>query len=89
MRYDDTRCDNPWRFDWFAAPTPDQVISAVRSNIEGRNIHVIDMKTKANKDVVTCEACTCPTGFQYFVRVNIEDAAKLKVLKFVEAQEPK
>ncbi|MDB5228304.1 MAG: hypothetical protein JWN78_2497 [Bacteroidota bacterium] len=88
MRYDDTRCANPWSFNWLVAPTPDQVVSAVRSNLEGRTIHIIDMKTKADKDAVTCEACTCPSGFHYFVLVNKEDAAKLKELKFAEVKSP-
>ena len=88
MRYDETKCANPWNFNWFAAPTDEQLAGAVKGNLEGKSIHILEIKTTRDKDVVSCDACTCPNGFHYFVRVNKTDAAKLKEMKFVEVSKP-
>jgi hypothetical protein len=84
MRYDETKCENPWQFSWFAPPTDEQLAGAVTGELKGRQIEVLEMRTKRDKDVISCEACTCPNGFHYFVRIHKSEMAKLKELKFVE-----
>ena len=85
MQYDETKCDNPWQFNWLVAPTDEQLAAAVKSHLEGGGVTVLDIKTSREADFVSCEACNCPNGFHYFVKVNTADKAKLKELKFTEA----
>jgi hypothetical protein len=89
MQYDETKCDNPWQFNWFAAPTDEQLAGAVKGNLEGRGISILEMKTSREADFISCEACNCPNGFHYFVKVNKTDIPKLKELKFFEASQDK
>jgi hypothetical protein len=85
MQYDETKCENPWQFNWFAPPTDEQVAGAVKGNLEGRGIGILEIKTSRQADFISCEACNCPNGFHYFVKVNKTEIPKLKELKFMEA----
>ena len=40
MQYDETKCENPWQFNWLMAPTEEQVSAAVRSHLEARCVNV-------------------------------------------------
>jgi hypothetical protein len=31
MQYDETKCANPWQFNWFQKPTQEQILGAVKS----------------------------------------------------------
>ena len=87
MRYDETKCANPWQLNWVAAPSDEQLAGAVKANLEARSIPVIEIKTQREKDKVSCEACDCVNGFHYFVRTYKVDASKLTELKFVEVRD--
>ena len=84
MQYDETKCNNPWQFNWLVAPTDEQLAGAVKGNLEGRGITILEMKTSRQEDFVSCEECSCPNGFHYYVRVNQSETPKLKDLKFFE-----
>lgn len=87
LRYDETKCANPWQFNWFAPPTDEQLAGAVKGELTGRGIDIMEMRTSRDKDMVSCDACTCPNGFHYFVRVKTAVMARLKELKFYPAKE--
>lgn len=86
MRYDETKCENPWHFNWFAKPTEAQVLGAVKGDLQGREIIILEIKSVTEKDIVSCEACTCPNGTHFYVRVNKSEVEKLKALKFYEVK---
>ncbi len=87
MRYDETKCENPWQFNWFQKPTEAQILGAVKGNLQGREINILEIKSETAKDIISCEACTCPNGRSYFVRINKSEIEKLKALKFYEVKE--
>jgi hypothetical protein len=86
MRYDETICANPWQFNWLVAPTDEQLAGAVKSELEGKSIRILEIRTQRD-NIVSCQACTCPSGFHYFVLVNKSVTYKLKELKFYEVKE--
>lgn len=87
MRYDETKCENPWNFNWFAKPTTEQILSAVKSDLLGKEINILEIRSTTEKDFISCEACNCPNGTRYFVRVIKSEIEKLKALKFYEVSE--
>jgi len=87
MRYDETKCDNPWHFNWFAKPTEAQIAGAVKGNLEDREINILQMTSEYEEGLISCEACHCPNGRRFFVRVHQSDAGKLKALKFYEVKD--
>jgi hypothetical protein len=87
MRFDETKCENPWNFNWFAKPTAEQLLSAVKSDLLGKGIQILEIRSSTDKGLISCEACTCPNGTHYFVRVNKSESEKLKALKFYEVKE--
>ena len=84
MQYDETKCANPWQFNWFAKPTPEQVEGAVKSNLIEKEIAVLEIRSSTEKDLISCEGCDCPNGTHFYVRVNKSEIEKLKALKFYE-----
>ncbi len=82
MQYNETKCDNPWMFNWFQSPTEQQLIAAVKSELLGREIAVVEIKSTIENETISCEACTCLNGRHYYVRVHQSEIAKLKALKF-------
>jgi hypothetical protein len=87
MRYDETKCANPWQFNWFAPPTDEQLAGAVRGHLQEREVKILDIRTKRDTSMLSCEACTCPNGFHYYVRIPKSDIPKLKALNFQETKE--
>lgn len=87
MQYDETKCANPWQFNWFQKPTQEQITSAVKSELLGREIAVLEIRSSSEKYFISCEACTCPNGTHYYVRVNKTEIEKLKALKFFEVKD--
>lgn len=87
MRYDETKCSNPWQLNWLVKPTPEQLASAVKSDIEGRSIRVLEIRMDSDKNSVTCDACTCPNGNHYYILVNKSVMPKLRELKFYEVKQ--
>jgi hypothetical protein len=87
LQYDETKCANPWQFNWFAPPTDEQLAGAVKGELTGRNIQILEMRTSRDKDMVSCDACTCPNGFHYFVRIKTAEKSKLTELNFYETTE--
>ena len=87
MQYDETKCENPWQFNWFQKPTQEQILGAVKGNLLGKVIAILEIKSSTEKDFISCEACTCPNGTHYFLRVNKSEIEKLKALKFYEIKD--
>lgn len=87
MQYNETKCDNPWNFNWFVKPTEEQVLSAVKGNLLGREINILEIRSMMDEQAVSCAACTCPNGRQFYVRIPKADLSKLKALKFFETQQ--
>lgn len=88
MSYDETKCENPWNFNWFQKPTEEQILSAIKSDLSGKEITVLEIRSSfPEKDFMSCEACNCPTGKKYYVRINKSEIEKLKALKFIEVTE--
>ena len=87
MQYDETKCESPWQFNWFTKPTEEQILAAVKSDLSGKEITVLEIRSTTEKDFISCDACTCPNGTHYFVRVNKSEIEKLKALKFFEMKE--
>lgn len=87
MQYDETKCENPWHFNWFVKPTEEQILGAVKSDLLGREINILEIKSATEKDIISCEACTCPNGTHFYVRVPKTDMEKLKELKFYEVKD--
>ena len=86
MKYDETRCSNPWQFNWLVKPTDEQLAGAVKSELVGKQIFVQEIRT-SREDVVSCEACTCPTGLHYYVLISKGNATRLKGMKFYEVED--
>lgn len=86
LGYDETQCANPWQFNWFVAPTDEQLAGAVRGHLQGQGFTILDMRTARDKDKVNCEGCTCLNGFHYYVYVPKAEADKLKAMKFHEVE---
>jgi len=87
MQYNETKCANPWQFNWFQKPTDAQVLGAIQSDLIGKEIAVLEIKSSAEKDFMSCDACDCPTGTHYFVRVNKSETEELRALKFFETKD--
>ncbi len=87
MQYDETKCDNPWQFNWFAKPTEEQILGAVKSELLGKEINILEIKSSFEEGLISCEACTCPNGRHFYVRVNKSEITKLEELKFYEVKE--
>ena len=87
MQYDEKKCENPWQFNWFQKPTKAQILGAIKSDLLGKEITALELRSFTEKDFITCEACTCPNGTHYFVRVNKSEIEKLKALKFYEIKD--
>ena len=87
MQYDETKCENPWQFNWFVKPTEEQILGAVKSDLLGKEIAVLEIKSSTEKDFMSCDACTCPNGTHFYVRANKSEIEKLKALKFYEIKD--
>lgn len=87
MQYDETKCNNPWQFNWYQKPTEEQLLGAIKSELLGREIAVLEIRSITEKDFISCESCDCPNGTHYFVRVNKTEIEKLKTLKFFETKD--
>jgi hypothetical protein len=87
MRYDETKCENPWQFNWFQKPTEAQILGAVKSDLIDKEIDILEIHSSTKKDFISCEACNCPNGRSYFVRINKSEIEKLKALKFYEVKD--
>ena len=87
MRYDETKCANPWNFNWFAKPTEEQILGAVKGELLGNEINVLEIKSTNEENIVSCDACTCINGRHFFVRINKPETEKLKALKFYEVKD--
>lgn len=87
MQYDETKCDNPWQFNWFTKPTEEQILGAVKSELLGKEINILEIKSSFEEGLISCEACTCPNGRHFYVRVNKPEITKLEELKFYEVKE--
>jgi hypothetical protein len=87
MRYDETKCENPWQFNWFQKPTEAQILGAVKSDLIDKEIDILEIHSSTKKDFISCEACNCANGKSYFVRINKSEIEKLKALKFYEVKD--
>lgn len=87
MCYDETKCENPWNFNWFQKPTEEQILGAIKGDLSGREIIVLEINSFIKKDFISCEACSCSTGKKYYIRVNKSEIEKLKALKFYEVND--
>jgi len=87
MRYDETKCENPWQFNWFQKPTEAQILGAVKSDLIDKEIDILEIYSSTKKDFISCEACNCANGKSYFVRINKSEIEKLKALKFYEVKD--
>lgn len=87
MQYDETKCANPWQFNWFQKPTEEQLRNAVKSQLLGQEISILEIQSTVKNDFISCEACNCLNGRQFYVRVPKSEIEKLKALKFYEVKE--
>jgi hypothetical protein len=87
MRYNETKCENPWQLNWFQKPTEAQLRGAVKSQLSGQEINILEILSTYEEGFISCEACTCPNGRHYFVRINKSEIEKLKALKFFEVKD--
>lgn len=87
MKYDETKCENPWNFNWFAKPTEEQILGAIKSDLSGKEITVLEINSTTKSDFISCEACNCPTGKHFYVRINKTEIDKLKAMKFYEVND--
>jgi len=87
MRYDETKCENPWHFNWFVKPTEAQILGAVKSQLTGQEISILEIQSTYKEGMISCDACNCPNGRNFYVRVNKSEIEKLKALKFYEVKE--
>lgn len=87
MLYNETKCDNPWHFNWFVKPTEEQILSAVKGNLLGREINILEMRSIVDEQTISCDACTCPNGRQFYAKIPKTEIGKLKALKFFETQQ--
>lgn len=82
MQFNETNCANPWHFNWFTTPTQEQISGAVKSDLLGKGIVILEFRTYLASVVPICEGCDCTNGTTYYVRVNSSQIEKLKELKF-------
>lgn len=87
MQYDETKCQNPWQLSWFQKPTEEQLRGAVKSQLIGQEIAILEIQSTNETDFIACEACTCPNGRHYYVRVPKSEIEKLIALNFYEVKE--
>lgn len=86
MQYDETKCENPWQFNWFAKPTEEQILGAVKSELLGKEINILEIKSSFEEGLISCEACNCLNGRHFYIRVNKTEIEKLKALNFYEVK---
>lgn len=89
MEYDETKCQNPWHFNWLVKPTEGQLLGAVKSNLTGQEITILEIRSSYDEGLLSCEACTCPNGRHFYVRVSRSQTEKLKALNFYEIKSEK
>ncbi|MCC6584723.1 MAG: hypothetical protein IT271_13550 [Chitinophagales bacterium] len=87
MQYDETKCENPWHFNWFVKPTEAQIMGAVNSQLTGQEISILEIQSTYEEGMISCDACNCRNGRHFYVRVNKSEIEKLKALKFYELKE--
>jgi len=87
MRYDETKCDNPWNFNWFMPPTEAQITAAIKGDLQGKSIEILQLTSYNDTGLVSCETCNCPNGRHIFVQVRKSESEKLKAMKFYEVKE--
>ena len=86
MQYDETKCENPWNFNWFAKPTEEQILGAVKSELLGKEVNILEIKSSFEEGLISCEACNCPNGRHFYIRVNKSEIEKLNALKFYKVK---
>ncbi|WP_205500627.1 hypothetical protein [Rufibacter psychrotolerans] len=77
--YHETQCADPWGY---CNKNPDTRV-CVREYVENQGYTVADISvTPAPPDFAACEACQCPSGRVFKVRVTEPDVAKLLAVGF-------
>ncbi len=84
MRYDETKCSNPWRFNWFVKPTEEQILGAVKGDLTGKEINILELTSTYEEGLISCDACTCPNGRHFYARIHKSEREKLEALKFYQ-----
>lgn len=87
MQYDETKCQNPWQLNWYQKPTEEQLRGAVKSQLTGQEITILEIQSTYESDFISCDACTCLNGRHFYVRVPKSEIKKLTALKFYEVKE--
>ena len=59
----------------------------MKSQLSGQEINILEILSTYEEGFISCEACTCPNGRHYFVRINKSEIEKLKALKFFEVKD--
>lgn len=88
MQYDETKCNNPWNFNWLIKPTENQIVAAVNSTLIGWEIPIKKFLSSYDKNLISCESCDCPNGRHYYVFVGKAGIEQLKSMKFYTITEP-
>ncbi|MBP6154650.1 MAG: hypothetical protein KA457_07505 [Chitinophagales bacterium] len=87
MQYDETKCQNPWHLNWLVKPTESQLLGAVKSHLVKQEINILEIRSKNEDGLISCEACQCLNGRHFYVRVLKSEKSKLETLKFYEIKE--
>lgn len=81
LHFAETQCANPWaRMTTQVVPESDT--ASITNWLSENNITALKIEITAKKDIVTCEACTCPSGRIVKVLFKPEDIEEAKSLGF-------
>jgi hypothetical protein len=81
LHFAETQCANPWaRMTTQVVPQSDT--ESIKNWLSENNITALKIEITVKKDIVTCEACHCPSGRTVKVLFNTADLEKAKSLGF-------
>ncbi|MGV3540851.1 MAG: hypothetical protein ACO1OQ_13640 [Rufibacter sp.] len=79
LAYPETQCADPWGY---CNKSPDKTV-CVKEHLENLGVTVLEVTVKGNLgNGVVCEACSCPSGRTFKVKVYAQDVDKVLAVGF-------
>lgn len=78
--YAETQCNDPW----LKGSTHKALAANVEAYLRTRGITVYGAKASGDNLIMTCQACSCPTGITIQIAVPDADSARVRRIGFVK-----